>query len=111
MPKFSSPAKLAEAIAAGVAKRQPAIDAAVKAAVNAHDSTSRAIAKLNNPRTTTAKADGQAAEAARAMLTGARHVPSKDEIQRAIGSPVPLKNLTDHDQVKAIMIASRGKRS
>ncbi len=103
--------KLQEIIADGLKKAEPTIKAAAAkaaAAARATGATSRAIGALNNPRTSSAKADAQAAEAARLMLTGPRHAPGKDEIQRAIGSPVPLRNLSDHDQVRAIMVASRG---
>ncbi len=87
--------KLEEIIADGIAKAKPAIDAAAKCAADA---------------ALRAKGDAQAHEAAKLQRPSASHVPDAGEIQRAIGSPVPLRNLPDHDQVKAIMIASRGKR-
>ena len=37
------------------------------------------------------------------MLTGPASCAGKEEIRRAIGGPVPLRNLSDHDQVRAII--------
>lgn len=121
-----TPEQLREIVADGIKKAQPKITAdAVKAAVatvRAAGGTARAIATLNgSSRTPAAKAEGAAynqlspaqrsiIDAARGMTTAPSHVPDKAEIQRAIGSPVPLRNLPDHDQVLAIMVASRGKR-
>jgi hypothetical protein len=88
-----------------------AIARAVPAALRAHNSTAKAIGALNNPPTRTAKADAQAAAAARAMLLrGRTPVPTKDELQAAVGSAMPFKALSDTDQTLAIMRATRAKR-
>ena len=123
--------KLAQIVAAGVAEAHPSINpatverhakTAASAAFRAKGGAARAIAALNNAPASTVKAAGGAAysslsapsrsiiDAARAMTPAPSHVPDASEIQRAIGSPVPLRNLPDHDQVRAIMRASRGKR-
>jgi hypothetical protein len=98
-------AKLAELVAAGVKKNQPEIDKAVKAAVNAHKSTSRAVAKLHNaPAVTRSKAaDAQA----RLMLTGPRMpVPTRQQIES-----VTQKNASDHESVLGAMRVARLQRA
>jgi hypothetical protein len=78
------------------------------AAIRAHNSMAKAIASLNNPRTSTAKADEQAREAARLLMSpGPRlPVPTRAQIES-----VTQKNASDHESVVGAMRVARLQRA
>lgn len=78
------------------------------AGARANGATSRAIASLNNPRTSTAKADEQAREAARLVMSrGPRlPVPTREQIES-----VTQKNASDHESVVGAMRVGRLQRA
>jgi len=110
MAKYTSQ-KLAEIIAAGVAKRQPEIDAVVSKAVataRAKGGIARSVSALNNPRTSTAKADEQAREAARLVMSRGPRMPAPT---RAQIESVTQKNASDHESVVGAMRVGRLQRA